>query len=297
MAIKTVGLLSPGDMGHSIGHVLHSNGLDVVTCLEGRSERSRTLAAEAGIRDGGSLQDIVRSVDVFLSVLVPSSALSIARDVSAALQATGSSVLYVDCNAIAPKTARAVADTIVAAGSRVADVGIIGPPPRRPGTKFYVSGPGAGEFSELRSFGLDVRILNGDIGQASAIKMCYGALTKGLQALATELLVAARLSGVDDALRAEQQETMTEVLGWLEGNMPIMPPKAYRWVGEMEEIASFFGDLGMTPNILTGAADMYRFVKDTPIGRESPESRDPNQSLESVISALAEAVGNDGTPA
>jgi 3-hydroxyisobutyrate dehydrogenase-like beta-hydroxyacid dehydrogenase len=255
------------------------------------------LAAEAGIRDGGSLEDIVRSVDVFLSVLVPSSALAVARDVAAALQATGSSVLYVDCNAIAPKTVRAVAETIVAAGGRVADVGIIGPPPRRPGTKFYVSGPGAGEFSELRSHGLDVRHLDGDIGQASAIKMCYGALTKGLQALATELLVAARLAGVDDALRTEQQETMSEVLGWLERNMPIMPPKAYRWVGEMEEIASFFGDLGMTPDILNGAAEMYRFVKDTSIGRESPESRDPNQTLDSVIAALADAARDNDTPA
>lgn len=287
MAITTVGLQSPGDMGHSIGQVLHSNGLRVVTCLEGRSERSRALAARAGIEDGGSLEDIVREVDIFLSVLVPSSALDFAEKVAAAMMATGTTPLYVDCNAIAPKTARAVADTIMAAGGEVADVGIIGPPPRKPGTKFYVSGPGAGRFSELGQYGLDVRNLGDEIGQASALKMCYGALTKGLQALATELMVAAELAGVADALRAEQQDSMAEVLGWLEGNMPSMPPKAYRWVGEMEEISSFFADLGMTPDILQGAADMYRFVKDTPIGKESPESRDPNQTMESVVAALA----------
>jgi hypothetical protein len=137
-----------------------------------------------------------------------------------------------------------------------------------------------------------VRVLNGDIGQASAFKMCYGALTKGLQALATELLVAARLAGIEETLRAEQTETMGEVLGWLEGNMPIMPPKAYRWVGEMEEIGSFFGDLGMTPDILNGAADIYRFVADTPIGKESPETRDPNRKLDGVIAALAEALND-----
>lgn len=206
------------------------------------------------------------------------------------MRATGASPLYVDCNAIAPKTVRAVAETIQSAGGRVADVGIVGPPPRKPGTKFYVSGPGANEFSELGDYGLDVRILGDEIGQASALKMCYGALTKGLQALATELLVAAELAGVADALRAEQQESMAEVYGWLEGNMPIMPPKAYRWVGEMEEISSFFADLGMTPDILQGAAEMYCFVKDTPIGKESPESRDPNQTIESVIAALATEV-------
>lgn len=290
MAVTTVGLQSPGDMGHSIGQVLHENGLRVVTCLQGRSERSRALAEKAGMQDGGSLEDIVREVDIFLSVLVPSSALEFAGNVAAAMTATGASPLYVDCNAIAPKTARAVADTILAAGGRIADVGIVGPPPRKPGTRFYVSGPGAEEFSELAQYGLDVRILGDEVGQASALKMCYGALTKGLQALATELLVAANLAGVEEALRAEQKDSMAEVLGWLEGNMPSMPPKAYRWVGEMEEISSFFADLGMTPDILHGAAEMYRFVKDTPIGQESPESRDPNQTMESVIAALASEV-------
>jgi 3-hydroxyisobutyrate dehydrogenase-like beta-hydroxyacid dehydrogenase len=199
-------------------------------------------------------------------------------------------VLYADCNAVAPQTVRAVAQTIEEAGGRVADVGIIGPPPRKPGTKFYVSGPGAHEFSDLGHYGLDVRVLDGDIGQASALKMCYGALTKGLQALATELLVAARLAGVEETLRDEQTETMAEVMGWLEGMMPIMPPKAYRWVGEMEEIGSFFADLGMTPDILNGAADIYRFVAETPVGKESPESRDPNRKLDGVIAELAAAL-------
>jgi 3-hydroxyisobutyrate dehydrogenase-like beta-hydroxyacid dehydrogenase len=292
MAITSVGLLSPGDMGHSIGQVLHANGLRVVTCLEGRSQRSRDLAEKAGIADGGNLEEIVQKVDLFLSVLVPSSALSVAQRVATALQHTGASVLYADCNAVAPQTVRAVAQTIVEAGGRAADVGIIGPPPRKPGTKFYVSGPGAHEFSELGSYGLDVRMLDGDIGQASALKMCYGALTKGLQALATELLVAARLAGVEETLRDEQTETMAEVMGWLEGMMPIMPPKAYRWVGEMEEIGSFFADLGMTPDILNGAADIYRFVAETPVGKESPESRDPNRKLDGVIAELAAALEN-----
>ena len=69
-----------------------------------------------------------------------------------------------------------------------------------------------------------------------------------------------------------------------------MPPKAYRWVGEMEEIASCFADLGLTPNILTGAADMYRFVAETPIGKESPENRDQNRGMDGVVAALADAL-------
>lgn len=288
MAVKTVGLLSPGDMGHSIGSVLHENGLRVMTCLEGRSDRSRALAAEAGIEDVPSLENLVQQSDLLLCILVPSSALSVAESVATAIRSTGTTLLYADCNAIAPNTVRAVAETITAVGGTVADVGIIGPPPRKPGTKFYASGPAAKAFSELRDFGLDVRVLDGDIGQASGLKMCYGAMTKGLQALATELLVAAKLMGLEDTLRAEQRETMGEVLAWVESATPTMPPKAYRWVGEMEEIGSCFADLGMTPNILNGAADMYRFVAETPIGKESPETRDPNRDLDGVIASLAD---------
>ena len=290
MANKTVGLLSPGDMGHTVGGVLHDNGLRVLTCLQGRSERSRALAAEAGIEDVPSLDDLVQQVDILLCILVPSRALGVAEQVATALRNTGASLVYADCNAIAPNTVRSVAETITGAGAVVADVGIIGPPPKKPGTKFYTSGPGAAVFSELGDFGLDVRVLDGDIGQASGLKMCYGAMTKGLTALATELLVAAKMMGLEDTLRAEQRETMAEVLAWVEGMTPSMPPKAYRWVGEMEEIGSTFGDLGMTPSILNGAADMYRFVADTPIGKESPENRDPNRDLDGVVAALADAL-------
>jgi 3-hydroxyisobutyrate dehydrogenase-like beta-hydroxyacid dehydrogenase len=228
MTITTIGLLSPGDMGHSIGAVLRTHGLRVLTCLDGRSDRSRALAAEAGIADVPSLTALVEQADVLLSVLVPAAALETAERVASALRATGAGLLYVDCNAIAPSTVRKVGEVVTAAGGRFADAGIIGPPPRRPGTRFYASGPGAAEFAQLADFGLDVRVLDGDIGQASGLKMCYGALTKGLQALGVELLVAARAMGLEEALRAEQEGSMAEVRSWLEQSVPTMPPKAYR---------------------------------------------------------------------
>jgi len=290
MAISTIGLLSPGEMGHTIGGVLHGNGLRVLTHLGGRSERSRGLAEKAGIEDTPSLEDLVDQADVLLCVLVPARAQDVANQVAAAIQATSADLLYVDCNAIAPRTVRQVGETITGAGGRFADVGIIGPPPRKPGTRFYASGPGAEELSALSEFGLDVRVIGDEIGQASGLKMCYAALTKGLQALGTELLVAARLMGLDEVLRAEQQSSIPDVLSWLENSLPPMPPKAYRWVGEMEEIAACFADLGLTPNMLIGAADMYRFVAATPLGKESPESRDPNRGTDGIVAALAESL-------
>jgi 3-hydroxyisobutyrate dehydrogenase-like beta-hydroxyacid dehydrogenase len=290
MASPAIGLLSPGDMGHAVGSVLRANGLTVLTSLHGRSERSRALAATAGIEDVSTLENLVRKVDILLSILVPASAQDVARDVATAIRETGSTLLYVDCNAIAPRTVRTIGDSIMAVGAKFADVGIIGPPPTRPGTKFYASGPGAPAFADLRNYGLDVRLLNGDIGQASGLKMCYGAMTKGLQALGTELLVAARLMGLEEALRAEQRETMADVLAWVERSIPTMPPKAHRWVGEMEEIGLCLADLGMTPSILNGAAEMYRFVADTPIGRESPEHRDMSRDAAKVVAALGKAL-------
>jgi 3-hydroxyisobutyrate dehydrogenase-like beta-hydroxyacid dehydrogenase len=294
MAITTVGLLSPGDMGHTIGATLRANGALILTCLSGRSPRTRALAAEAGFEDVPTLEDLVREAQILLCVLVPAEATGVARRVAEAIRregtGRGTDLLYADCNAIAPRTVTAIGDVIAAAGARFADVGIIGPPPRRPGTtRFYASGPGATEFAGLGELGLTVRVLGGPVGQASGFKMCYGALTKGIQALGTELLVAARLLGLEEALAAEQRESVPDLRAHLERAVPSFPPKAYRWVGEMEEIATCFADLGLTPQILQGAADLFRFVADTPLGKESPETRDRDRDLDGVVAALADS--------
>ena len=107
-------------------------------------------------------------------------------------------------------------------------------------------------------------MLDGDVGQASGLKMCYAAMTKGLQALGAELLVAARLLGVEEQLRAEQNQggDLAAVRRFVERALPSMPPKAYRWIGEMEEIARCFEDLGIPGRLLLGAADVYTDFRD-----------------------------------
>lgn len=290
MALHSVGILSPGDMGHTVGAVLREHGLRILTCLDGRSERTRALAAEADFEDVPTVEDLVIAADIVLCILVPAEAMGVAQRAASAIRTTGADVLYADCNAIAPQTVGAIGATITGAGGRFADVGIIGGPPKQPGTRFYTSGPGAADFAALSDYGLDVRTLSEEIGQASGLKMCYGALTKGLQALGVELLVAAKLMGLDEPLRAEQEQSTPDVLNWLQRAVPTMPPKAYRWVGEMEEIAATFANLGMTPSIFQGAADLYRFIAETPIGKESPESRDRSRGLDGVVAALAEVV-------
>jgi len=129
------------------------------------------------------------------------------------------------------------------------------------------------------------------VGDASAIKMCYAAMTKGVQALGVELLVAARRLGVDAALEAQFKASRSDVYNWVVGALPVMPPKAYRWVPEMLEIARTFEAAGMTPRIFEGAADMYTFIAATPLGKETPENRDKSRTGQDVVRQLAEARG------
>jgi 3-hydroxyisobutyrate dehydrogenase-like beta-hydroxyacid dehydrogenase len=227
-----------------------------------------------------------------LSILPPAQARGLAERIAGAVRATGTTLLYVDCNAVAPQTVRGIAASVEAAGARCVDAGIIGGPPRPGGRgpKFYASGEHAPAFAALRDAGLDVRLLDGEIGLASGLKMCYGALTKGLTALGTELLVAGEAMGLGDALRAELGGSQPAIIEWLSRSVPGMPPKAYRWVGEMEEIAATFRVLGLTPQILAGAADLYRFVEATELGQETPEARRRGQTLREVTGILAHAL-------
>ncbi|MYC74659.1 NAD(P)-dependent oxidoreductase [Candidatus Poribacteria bacterium] len=286
--LSTVGILSPGDMGHTVGDVLRQNGLHVITCLEGRSQRTRELAEKAGIVDVSTYPQFVTEADLIISIMVPAQAMSAASIVAETLQQVDTTLAYADCNAIAPQTVRKLGEVITSAGGTFVDASIIGPPPRTPGaTRFYASGPDLDLFSELDNYGLDVRALGAEIGLASAIKMCYASLTKGLTALCTELLTAASMLGVSEALTAEFQVSQSALFERMEKGLPSMPPKARRWIGEMEEISATFAHVGLTPNILTGAADMYRFVGDTHLADLPPEARDEFPTLAELIEILA----------
>ena len=273
MQIRNVGVVSPGDMGQAIAGRIKESGLSVHTALDGRSERTRTLAREAGINDCGSMEKLVAACELVLSVINPGEALNVARQVAAAMRKTGRRIAFADLNAVSPQTARDTDRLIRDAGGMFIDGGIIGPPPRgekdRP--RIYVSGPDAYLMERINHPNLLVRVLSERIGDASGVKMCYAAMTKGTTALAVELLVAARKLGVEQALEKELRESRNDVFEWQMKNIVAMPPKAYRWVPEMQEIAKTFGELGLTRQIFEGATDIYTMVAATPLGKESPE--------------------------
>jgi len=246
------------------------------------------LSRQAGITEVPTHEQLVREADLLLSILVPEEALNTARVVAQALRSAGATTLYADCNAVSPRTVHAIAEVITAAGSRFVDAGIIGSPPRQEGsTRFYASGPDVEEFAELGRYGLDVRPLGLEIGQASGIKMCYAAFTKGTTALTTGLLTVAHSMGLYEPLVQEFQKSQGDRYRTMERQIPTMPPRAYRWIGEMEEIAQTFADAGLTPKFHQAAADMYRFVAATPLAEETPETRDRARTLTQVIDMLA----------
>jgi 3-hydroxyisobutyrate dehydrogenase-like beta-hydroxyacid dehydrogenase len=285
----TIGILSPGDMGHAIGRVLVDHGLTVISCLEGRSQRTRVLAGQAGIKSVPDYGQLVREANMILSVLVPSEAKKAANEVSKALKATGSRIIFVDCNAVAPMTVKEIGEIIIKAGSRFIDASIIGSPPNpKSFTRFYASGADADELLELNKFGLDIRVIGQEIGQASGLKMVYAASTKGYSALSIELLVAAWRMGLYEALIDEFKLSQAERLASLNHGLQTVPSKSKRWIGEMEEIAKTFASLGLTPRILEGAADMFKFVSENPVARETPETIDRKRSLEQLVQQLAE---------
>ncbi|ODG99261.1 6-phosphogluconate dehydrogenase [Nostoc sp. KVJ20] len=311
MQIQTVGILSPGDMGQAIAAVLNQNGLKTIAALDDRSPRTRQLAAAANIQDVGSLTQLVIESDLVLSVLVPAAAAEVAKQVAEVINNVGKQILYVDGNAMsddkpqsvyAPQKVKRIAQLIESSGATFVDASIIGPPPRVPGrTRIYASGKHANELQQLQNYGLDIRVIGDEVGQASGLKMSYAALTKGLTAISTELLIAAHRLGLDEQLWNEVSSSQPELAAILTRSIPSMTPKAHRWIGEMEEIAETFKEVGLTERTFYGAADVYRLVKDTSLGKETPEERNREsashtlreRSLSEIITILSDETASN----
>lgn len=285
-----VAVVATGEMGAAVGGVLRAGGADVLTSLQGRSERTAHLAAGAGITDAGSLATLVSKASIFISIVPPSRAFELADLVADMPGPNRPYRVYIDCNAISPETAKRIGRRIEPAGWRYVDGGIIGFPPK-PGpqaTRIWVSGPDVTDALRLNEYGLDFRSAGSEIGQASALKMCYAALTKGLTAIGIQSFATAARLGLADTLQEELTISQANMMSWLERMVTTSPPKAYRWIGEMEEIAATFAAAGFTPAMFVGAADVYRFLAVTGPGCETPENRRQRDIVELAQELAAE---------
>ena len=293
--VGTVAVPSPGDMGSGVGRELIARGFRVRTCLAGRSERSRRLAEAAGLERADSLDALVASADVVLSILPPAAAEGFADEAADALRRTGARPAFADCNAIAPATARRVAARIAGAGTGAAfiDAGIIGAAPGRSGlpTRFYCSGPDTSALEALDGPNLRVRRLGDEVGQASAMKMVYAAVTKGTFTLHAAALTAARVHGLSGPFQAELAESLPAEFAAMRRMTPRLPLDAARWVGEMHEIAGTFAAAGLPADFHRGAAQVFELLARTPIAAETRETVDPSRTLDDALEIYAETLG------
>ncbi|MFZ3338745.1 MAG: DUF1932 domain-containing protein [Xanthobacteraceae bacterium] len=270
-----IAIIAPGAMGAAVGKRLTDSGLRVLTSLAGRSAETVARAKSAGMADASDEE--IAAADFILSILPPGDALALAERFAPALQASNAKPVYADCNAINPATVERVAAAIAPTGCPFVDAGIIGSPPsplanlpplagegRVGGSpRFYASGPAASRFATLRDYGLDVRVLGGAMSAASALKMSYAGITKGTQAIGAAMMLAAMRSGSADDLLAELESSQKHLFPWLKRSLSQMPPKAYRWVAEMQEIAGFVADDPGARDLYEGAAQFYeRFAED-----------------------------------
>jgi L-threonate 2-dehydrogenase len=255
-----VAVIAPGMMGAAVGKRLTDNGVKVLTSLAGRSQDTAARAKAAGMI--AASDEEIAATDFILSILPPGDAVALAQRFAPALTASNSKPVYVDCNAINPATVARVAAAIAPTGSPFADAGIIGPPPKPQdaGPRFYASGEAARRFAMLRDYGLDVRVLAGEMSAASALKMSYAGITKGTQAIGAAMMLAATRAGSADELMAELQMSQKEMLAWFTRGLALMPPKAYRWVAEMHEIAGFVGADPTAHELYEGAAHFYERI-------------------------------------
>ncbi len=254
--MTTIGLLNPGEMGSAVGASARTDGARVLWASEGRGGETRRRAEAAGLEDVRTLAELARRSDVILCVCPPHAAVDVARAVAAERFAG----LYVDGNAVSPATAREIGGIVEKAGATFVDGGIIGGPPAKRGTtRLYLSGAAAARVAALFPRGpLEAIVVPGGPGAASAVKMAYAGWNKGHQALLMAVRALAIAEGVDAALLAEWKLSHPELPALSEAAVTRTARKAWRFVGEMEEIAATFAAAGLPDGFHEAAAELYR---------------------------------------
>jgi 3-hydroxyisobutyrate dehydrogenase-like beta-hydroxyacid dehydrogenase len=273
---ESIGVLHPGDMGVAVGASAVHNGHHVYWVSQGRSEQTRKRAEENHFVDVGSLEELCKQCPIILSVVPPSAAEEVAEQVIAQ-KFKGT---FADLNAISPQRAQHIGQRLEASGVKFVDGGIVGPPPWQPKTTWLcLSGGTSGTIASCFTNGpLQTEILGDRVGDASAVKMCYGAYTKGLTALIAGVLGTAENLGVRQSLMRRWADDGSGLDKNAAQRVARITDRAWRWVGEMDEIASTFAHANMPRGFHEAAGDIYQ--------RLSKFKDQPTSDTEAVLDAL-----------
>ena len=232
---------------------------------------SRKRGENAGVKSVGSMAELVSNAELIVSIVVPSAAARVAAKIAEAVKTAGrKDLLFLDANAISPMTADEIAETLRPAGVNFVDGGIIGSAARiGKGTIVYVSGPAASRLQALEEFKIPIKVLGANTNQASAFKVVYAGLTKGLQGLFCELLMGARRFGLLDEIRAQYEESFPGLLDKVSGSIVGLQIHAGRRAEEMDELKRTFNHHGMDSFMAPAVQKVLEAIAALEVGKAS----------------------------
>jgi putative dehydrogenase len=269
-SLDTIAVIAMGEMGSGVARRLIERGARVMSSLAGRSAASLERARAIGVEQCTDAE-LIDQAQIVLSIVPPSQAAATAQRFLPIISQTSDKPVFIDCNAIAPQTLHDIAGPFLKDGLPFGDASIIGRPPGHGySPRLYMSGPIGREANKLRELGIETRIVSDVLGDASALKMAYAGVTKGFQAIGAAMALGAARAGAGQSFIAELKASQPELYAWLARAIPSMYAKAYRWDGEMREIARFLGPERGAVDMFTGAAALYQHVaEDDRLGPES----------------------------
>jgi len=279
MSEGNLGILHPGEMGITVALSAQNSGLQVYWASEGRSPETRARTEKIVLNDASSLSNLCGICSTLICVCPPNAAL----DVSEQVASSGYRGLYIDANAISPQHSQQIGQFLLEAGISYVDGSIIGPPAWNVNTtRLYLSGKQAGKAASCFAAGpLSVNVIGDSIGQASALKMCYAAYTKGTSALLCAILAAAEALNVRQELLSEWSLSGSNLAEEAANRIRWVAAPAWRFEGEMEQIASTFDSVGIPGGFHIAAAEIY--------SRLSGYKDLPQPDLDDIIASLLNA--------
>ena len=284
MAFQRIGILSIGEMGYHWGKILTARGVEVLTYAKDRSETTRKRAENVGVKCVPSTATLIRDADLIVSIVVPSAAKRVATKVAKAAAKSGRrNLLYLDANAISPMTADQIGKILQPSGINFVDGCIIGSATKMDkGAVVYVSGPQAARIQELESYGFSVRVLGSTVAQASAFKVFYAGLTKGLQGLFVELLMGARRFGLLDEILKRYEESFPGLLDKVTSSIVGLRIHAARRAEEMDELKRTFGHHGMKAFMAPAVQKVLQSIAELDVGKASDTGAREGDLLETL---------------
>jgi len=261
-----IGLIGLGEMGSEIGRYLVMNDLEVISVYEGRSEISKKRATKYKIRDAGSIEQFCKISDLVISIIPPDKAVETANLYTSFKNKDGQ--IYCDLNAISTITAKKIKLLLDEKKIDYVDGAIMGgPPTENYSPRIYLSGKLSEKLNFLNGKGIELMVLKGSDFKASATKMVYASITKGSKALVAGALIAAKKNNVYDELMEELKYSEEYFSLVAKNQIPSIKHKAYRWVGEMNEISLTYKESGLTGGFHSEAENVYELIKNLPEGK------------------------------